>query len=190
MIINYSKAIETVNRMIREYESNKPLIIAIDGRSASGKTTFAEKFDCPIIHTDDFFRPRDNNGKINMEEYSGNFDISRFKTEIIDKLHSGEVITYGVFDCSVGAVTKTVTADKSNCYIVEGAYSLHPELGDYADLKIFFNIDKELQIKRITSRNGADGLKNFLCLWIPAEERYMDFYNIENKCNFTVKAEV
>lgn len=189
MILTYSDAIETVNKIIGGYRSNKPLVIAIDGRSASGKTTFAENFGCPVIHTDDFFRPREKDGTLNISEYSGNFDIFRFKSEIIDNIKSGQIVKYGVFDCSVGTVTETVTVGKSNCYIIEGAYSLHPQLGEYAKLKIFFDIGEETQKKRIASRNGLDGLERFLRLWIPAEERYLNFYNIESQCDFTVRTE-
>ena len=60
----------------------------------------------------------------------------------------------------------------TTCPLVEGAYSFHPYYGDYADLKIFYDIDPLLQLARIEKRNGPEGLRNFQSRWIPMEESY------------------
>ena len=58
--------------------------------------------------------------------------------------------------------------------IVEGAYSLNPKFGDYADLKIFYDIAPGEQIRRIRLRNGERGLRMFQTRWIPLEEKYIE----------------
>lgn len=44
---------------------NQPAIIAIDGRSAAGKTTlasnFARELNAVLIHADDYFLPEEKN---------------------------------------------------------------------------------------------------------------------------------
>lgn len=190
MIITASQAFNMLSDLINEHIGPEPSVIAIDGRAASGKTTFAnglaQKFGIPVIHTDDFFRPRDIDGRLNMAEFAGNFDLLRFKNEVVDKLKNNDTFSYGVFDCAAGRVTEQKEVAASKCYIVEGAYCLHPDLGAYSDIKLFFDIDKQIQKQRIILRNGEEGYRQFSKVWIPAEERYIFHYNIVSRCDHTI----
>ncbi len=162
--------------------SSKPFVIAIDGRSASGKTTFASRLSemvgTPVIHTDAFLRPRNKDGALEISEYSGNFDIDRFKSEAVRGMMGGKDFCISVFDCKKGMISETVNYSRSDVFIVEGAYSLHPELGKYWDLALFFDVDPETQKKRIIDRNGIESYAVFEGIWIPAEERYFEKYKI------------
>ena len=64
--------------MAKGTEYKIPLVIAFDGRSSSGKTTLANRLGIelkiPVIHTDDFYRPKDENGNLTRAE----FDIANF----------------------------------------------------------------------------------------------------------------
>ena len=108
MIFSFDSALIKVNQIIQELQNEGSFIIAIDGRSASGKTTFAEKLSLPVIHTDDFFRPKNKDGFLDISEFSGNFDIIRFKSEVVDSIKGRKSIDYGVFDCSLGRIVKNV----------------------------------------------------------------------------------
>ena len=79
MKINFNTALAILKEKIHAHNAKNPLVIAIDGKSASGKTTFANLLGATVIHTDDFFRPRNEKGVLEISEYSGNFDIDRFK---------------------------------------------------------------------------------------------------------------
>lgn len=188
-IIDSHTAIETIKDTVTNKQCKKTFVIAIDGRASSGKTTFAAKLqkeiNAPVISTDNFFRPRVN-GKIEMTEFAGNFDLNRFKSEIIDAVLSDKTLEYGVFDCKQGRITHNVKPAKSDVYIVEGAYSLHPNLSEYADIKVFFTVNSEIQKDRIINRNGKDGYDNFKKIWIPAEERYLEHFDLESKCDYVV----
>ena len=70
--------------------------------------------------------------------------------------------------------------------IVEGAYSLHPAFGSYADLKVFLDISKEEQIKRIRKRNGEQKAAIFAKRWIPMEEKYINTFDIKSKADIIV----
>lgn len=72
---------------IKEKLRNKqPLIIAIDGRSASGKTTLAkelnELFLSEVIHMDDFFLQPEQRTEERLSEVGGNVDRERFLREV------------------------------------------------------------------------------------------------------------
>lgn len=183
------------SEIISLIESNKnehPVIIAIDGRSASGKTTFTDRFlsidGITVIHTDDFYRPKNAFGELEIREHDGNFDIERFKAEVVARLKDKE-LCYGVFDCRQQKISYYVSVVAQKCIIVEGAYSLNPRLGDYADLSVFFDIDKDMQKKRIYDRNGDENYEIFERLWIQAEERYIKHYRIEKLTDYTVTEE-
>lgn len=189
MKLTIDQIIEIINKKINRHSLPRPFVIAADGRAASGKTTFAGIFDFPIIHTDDFFRPKNSRGEIEMSDHIGNFDIERFKAEVVNNLKNNNSFEYGVFDCAVGKITDKVTVTPQKCIIIEGAYCLCPLLTEYADLKLFFDLTEKTQKERIISRNGANGYERFAKLWIPAEERYFKHFGIQELCDYVISTE-
>ena len=192
MKINKKELYSLIKFFVDSNPDNLPIIVAIDGRSASGKTTFANLFKDDdgfyVIHTDDFYRPKNSQGELEISEFDGNFDLERFKIEVVDKLNSNS-FSYGVFDCRDQAITKTVTVEEPKCIIIEGAYSHNPNLSEYADLKIFFDIGTEQQKERIIKRNGKESFDAFKSLWIQAEERYFCHYSIEETSDYIITEE-
>ena len=156
----------------------KPIyVIAVDGRAASGKTTLSGQLaailDAEVIHMDDFFLPLDLRTKERLAEPGGNVHYERFSKEVLPNLRNAKTFSYRKFDCSKMALGKSCTVNPAKWLIVEGAYSLHPLFGNYADLKIFFDIAPEEQMKRIRQRNGEQKAKIFASRWIPMEENYI-----------------
>ena len=72
--------------------------------------------------------------------------------------------------------------------VVEGAYSLHPDLADYYDLRVFLAIDPELQRSRILRRNTPEMAQRFFDRWIPLEQRYFDALKPQAKCEIVLHA--
>ena len=81
----------------------KPLIIAIDGRCASGKTTLAqaisEQLDCNVIHMDDFFLRPEQRTPERLSTPGENIDHERFLEEVLIPLSKGLPIKYRPFEC-------------------------------------------------------------------------------------------
>ena len=132
-------------------------IVAIDGSCASGKSTLANElshfFDTRIIHLDDFYLPRGQKDLSTSND--GNIDLKRFKEEIVNHLNEPSTI-------------------------VEGSYSLNPYFNRYYDLSIFMKIDSETQIKRLKERN-KENYQDFINKWVVLENKYNNFYQIEQK---------
>ena len=191
MKIEYEHAFEYFFNLIKNKNCHLPFVIAFDGRSCSGKTTLAERLrhelDIPVIHTDEFFRPKDKNGNLIMTAYDGNFDLMRFKCEVVDSIKQQRSFMYGVFDCNLGKIEDYKEIPVSNCYIIEGAYSLNPNLGEYVDFRAFFDVQPNLQRERIINRNGVHGYEKFKKIWLPAEERYFEHYKIYFNCDIVVE---
>lgn len=167
---------------------NHPLIIAIEGRCAAGKTTLAlklqEEFHCQIIHMDDFFLQKHQRTKQRLQEIGGNVDYERFLNEVMIPLKKGQPFTYRKFDCHTMQFSDNVKMIPQQLTIIEGSYSCHPTLWDNYDIRFFLNIDSNKQLQRIHKRNGAETLKVFQTRWIPLEEQYFLEYHIMEKCDY------
>lgn len=153
-------------------------VIAIDGRAASGKTTLARQLalilDADVVHMDDFFLPPELRTPERYAEPGGNVHYERFRREVLPRLKVAAPFAYRVFDCSTMEYGRMAEIRSAKWRIVEGAYSLHPEFGNYADLKVFYDIAPEEQMRRIELRNGKRGAQMFRERWIPLEELYID----------------
>jgi len=175
-----------------EYLGKKePVVIALDGRAAAGKTTRAGMLQMILggeqIHMDDFFLPPALRTLERLSEPGGNVHYERFEEEVlpfVDKKTSG---TYQVFDCGIMGVSGKRTIGTSPWRIVEGSYSHHPRFGDYADIRVFCDVDEEEQMRRILIRNGEKMAEMFRTRWIPMEETYFKEYSIREKADLIVE---
>lgn len=182
-------ATEIKNEIIarkNKMNSDKPFIVSIDGRCASGKTTVASRLerelDCNVIHLDQFFLRPEQRTKERLQIPGGNVDYERFLDEVLLPLHKGTFTSYRPFDCSKMELGDAISFPYKDIYILEGSYSCHQKLWDYIDLHVFLSTDYQMQLKRILNRNGLERLEAFKTRWIPMEEEYFKTFNIEDKC--------
>lgn len=170
---------------------DKPIVITVDGRAASGKTTFAYELSKiikgEIIQMDDFFLPVKLRTKSRLSEKGGNIHYERFMKEVIPYIGYKNSFVYRCFDCSTMDYSKVKTIRKSDFIIIEGSYSNHPFFGDYSDFNIFMDITSEKQLERIVFRNGLYEAKKFYEDWIPMEELYFSEFKIEDKSDLIIR---
>jgi len=173
--------------VLQKLKGKKPGVIALDGRAASGKTTMAgllaKALDAPVIAMDDFFLPPELRTPQRLAEIGGNVHYERFREEVLPGLQTGEAFSYRAFDCTEMAYGATVDIPKSQYRIVEGSYSHHPALGNYANLKLFLEVDPQTQMARIKKRNGERLAEIFRTRWIPMEEAYFDGFSIREQAD-------
>lgn len=181
---NYFSVIQTIKKLEK---SNMPLIVAIEGRCCSGKSSLAlqikKVFNCNIFHMDDFFLPFEMKTKERLLKPGGNVHYERFNEEILIPLQKNETVIYRPYNCSKGELDKAIYITPKKLTIVEGSYSMHPTLQQAYAYKIFLNVDPQVQLQRILNRNGEKMLNNFVTKWIPLEENYFSTLNIKNKCD-------
>ena len=165
------------------------VILAIEGSSASGKSTLGnllkDIYDCNLFHTDDFFLQPHQRTRERLESVGGNIDYERFYEEIALPLSLGNDINYQKFICSKFVLEKQSTVPFKKITIVEGAYSTHPQFKEYYNISLFLDIPADLQKERILKRN-PDMADRFFNNWIPMEHKYFDAFNIKQKCDFII----
>ncbi len=161
----------------------RPVIIAVEGGSASGKTTLAkileEVFCCSVFHMDDFFLRPEQRTPQRLDEIGGNVDRERFEEEVLRSLKKNETVVYRPFDCGTQTLGEEVSVAPNRMSVVEGVYSTHPAFSRYYDLALFLDIDPECQKKRILIRNSPSLAERFFNEWIPLENKY--FYGTDIK---------
>lgn len=171
---NITKLFERIDTLLK---LDKPIVIAIDGMSCSGKTTLAgkiaDKYDCNLIHTDHFFLPPFLRTQERYAMPGGNVHYERLESEVIQGLISKKPFKYRIFDCKKTDFSNTVTLCPKKLTVIEGSYSLHPYLTDIYDLKVFCETSQQTQLERLSERN-PDKVNDFVSKWIPLEKKYFE----------------
>ena len=76
----------------------RPLLLAIDGRCGSGKTTLAaalqERLHCGVFHMDDFYLPFEARTPERLAQPGGHMDFDRFEKEVLRPLRGGSGAGY------------------------------------------------------------------------------------------------
>ena len=167
---------DTIRNRIEELLAQKDMVlIAIDGKCTSGKTTLAaalaEQYECNVFHMDDFFLRPEQRTEERFAEPGGNVDYERFQEEVLIPLKAGREFAYRPFDCKSFTLAAPVHVTPKRLNIVEGTYSHHPCFGEPYDWKLLLSVDDETQRRRILRR--PEGLhRRFFEEWIPMENRY------------------
>ena len=102
---------------------------------------------------------------------------------VLSLLKKGEKVRYKKFDCSTQTLGETIIAERKTINLIEGVYSMHPDLKSYYDFSAFLKINPSLQKRRIKQRNSPFFANKYLTEWIPLENKYFDKFNIESSCN-------
>lgn len=168
-------------------------VLAIDGRAASGKTTFAallaQRYNAAVIAMDHFFLPADLRTDERYTQPGGAIHWERFLNEIAPNFCALRHFSYRVFDCMAMDYMRRVAIPPAALVIVEGSYATHPYTAGLYDLRLFLTCDKITQHKRVLRRNGTAGAEAFYSRWIPLEEQYFAQCNIPNSTHIVLETD-
>ena len=168
----------------------QPVVLALDGRCGSGKTTMAaalaEQFpDSIVLHTDDFYLPPADRVPGWEQTPCANMDLARLRDEVLAPACAGKPALYQAYSCREGAYLPVQQLAAQPLVILEGSYSHHPLLTDCETLRVFVTCSQAEQTRRLRAREGAR-YANFVARWIPLEEGYFAQYGIEERADFVV----
>mgnify|MGYP001078128607 CR=1 FL=1 len=176
---------EAINKILQEKDR---IVISIDGRCASGRTTLSQilqkELNATVFHMDDFFLPESMKSIERLSSPGGNVHYERVIEELLE--HANEdIITFQKFDCSLQQLKSPEMRKVSKIMIIEGVYSQQDILRNYYYINIFVTIDSDLQKDRLKKRSPK--LYNrFIKEWIPLEEMYFTQMNIERHADIII----
>ena len=183
----YADCLPLLARIDRLLGEKPRVLIAIDGMSASGKSTLAallhEVYGAPVIHMDDFFLQPQQRTPERYASPGENVDHERFAQEVLAPLLREEAFAYRPFLCGSFTFGEPVRVEPARLVIVEGSYSLHPALADAYDLRVLLRLDRQAQSERILARNGEAMHARFMELWVPLENAYFEATDIDARCD-------
>ncbi len=176
---------------VQQETESRPLLFAIDGRCAAGKTSLAalirEKTGCQIFHMDDFFLRPGQRTLSRLSRPGENVDWERFRQEVLLPLTRGGSFQYRPYDCKTGTLASPVSAGENSLHVIEGAYSCHPALWDFYHLRVFLTLDGDTQRKRLLCREEESGFVAFMERWIPLEEYYFSTLRVAERCDLILE---
>ena len=183
----FADCLPLLSRIDRLLAQRPRVLVAIDGMSASGKSTLAallhEVYGAPVVHMDDFFLQPHQRTPERYAAPGENVDHERFAQEVLTPLLRGEAFAYRPFLCQTFAFGKPVRVEPSRLTVVEGSYSLHPALAGAYDLRVLLRISPQMQSGRILARNGEAMHRRFMELWVPLENAYFEATGIDTRCD-------
>ena len=165
------------------------VLVALDGRCGSGKTTLserlAERFPQSItVHTDDFYLPPSRRVTGWEKIPCANMDIQRLRNEVVAPARQAGVLLPGLLlprRClSAAASPRPCAAGHRG-----GKLQPSPSLAPYYDIRIFVTCSPDEQARRLRKREG-ERYSNFVERWIPLEEGYFANYSIEENAEIMV----
>jgi uridine kinase len=148
------------------------LRVAVDGRTAAGKSTFADELAVvvatggrPVLRAclDDFKRPWGERHRYDRESgegyYRNAFDLPGVRRLLLDPCSPGGAGVAAL--CSIDPLTQvdhsavTVEVPTDAVLLVDGVFALRPELDDCWDLRIWLDVDAATSVRRGAGRDRA-----------------------------------
>ncbi len=85
---------------------------------------------------------------------------------------SGEPARYQRYDWSTDRLAEWIEIEPREIVLIEGVFSMRPELSDFVDIAIFIETPRDERIRRMSSRPQSD--PSWMDPWMAAEDWYFE----------------
>jgi uridine kinase len=159
-----------------------PVLVALDGRSAAGKSTLAQQVAARtaalVIDGDDFYRGGDDafwRARSPAEKVDLVIDWRRQRT-LLTMLGRGEPARWQPYDWEAddGRQGGEVHMGPAPVVILEGAYSARRELADLFALRVLLDVPRATRRERLLRREGERYRAEWEARWGQAEDLYFE----------------
>jgi molybdopterin-guanine dinucleotide biosynthesis protein A/uridine kinase len=171
-----SAAVSSILDLVAEQAKapDRPVVIAIDGPSCSGKSILATgvalRSGAAVLEGDDFYRDTLPSLSAAQREAMSDaavvdavIDWERLRDEGLLPLRAGHAATFQPYDWGAnnGRLASAKTVPAAKLIIVEGVYAARQELADLIDFAIYLGIDPDVRAKRYAQREDDPGWRGF-----------------------------
>ncbi|HJQ91655.1 MAG TPA: hypothetical protein VJ950_08100 [Acidimicrobiia bacterium] len=168
---------------IRRIGSDRPgpILVALDGRSAAGKSTLAGEVaplvGAVVIDGDDFYSggTAATWDAMSAAEKANHCVDWRRQRPVLEKLAIGVAATWHPYDWEAdnGSLAATpVVCEPAPVIILDGVYSARPELADLFDLRVLLDAPATLRRAQLIQREGEGYREEWNARWDEAEQWY------------------
>lgn len=163
-------------------------LIGIDGTGGSGKSTLARELaellrgphgatTVTIVQGDDFYRVMDPEERLRLtpaEGYELYFDWERLREEVLTPLTSGRAADYRRYDWPGNRIApgEWHHVPHAGFVIIEGMYTVRPELEGFYDLTVFVDTPFDVSLGRLVARGHDHGPGDWNVRWQASDKHY------------------
>ena len=160
--------------------ARSPVVVGIDGQGGSGKSTLAGEFVARagqgvIVAGDDFYADMPDAQRAALDAaggYEQYFDWERLRAQVLIPARAGDgVLRYQRYDWARERLGPWVEMPMPDVVVVEGVYTLRPQLLGLLDVKIYVRAAERARLDRQIARgqNSSD----WIARWVAAEDFYV-----------------
>jgi len=201
--------VEALAGVIAALKPGSPTLVAVEGRSAAGKSAFADDLAAAVARggrptlrasLDDFHPPghaprSSARGYTPESFYAEGYDYARFRAQLVDPLRDGDRrCRRAAWDSArdVPADAEWQEAAEDAIAVVDGAFLFHTSLWGAWDYSIWLEIDFETMVARAAKRDvawigsEAETLRRYREFWIPTHRRYEALIGPKARCDVVI----
>jgi uridine kinase len=194
-MVTLNQQMRAVLPLLKPRTARALTMLAIDGHSAAGKTSFARALrqqlpQVRVVHMDDFYRPMQEAERASLDtaaSYQRYYDWQRLEAQILIPLTNGQISHYQTYNWVTNQLDVWATVAPDGVVVVEGCYAARPELRHYYDAIILVATSAEQRERRQQAR--ADASPEWLARWDAAERYYMDLYRPHDYADAIIEGE-
>jgi uridine kinase len=173
--------------------SRRPLLVGVDGQGGAGKSTLARALSnalaerSVVVEGDDFYSDIDWDERALFEPadaYERNFDWQRLRDQVLLPVRqAARTLRYQRYDWDQTRMGGWIEMPMPGVVIVEGVYSLRPQLRDLLDVKAFVDASAVERLSRMRARHAGyqRELQVRADAWIERWEAAEQFYLAQTK---------
>ena len=185
---------EAVSLISKLAQGEQLVLIAVDGHSAAGKSTFARRLQhtllgAQLVHGDDFYRVMSETERFDLdasEGYRRYFDWERLEQQVLSPLAARQEARYRVYNWETGVLGDEKVVQPRGTIVVEGVFSARPELRGYYDAIFLVSTEEKIRAQRQQQREDAPA---WVSRWDAAERFYLQTHRPHTYADLVVSPE-
>lgn len=190
-----SSLIQVINQAKTLLSQKDHAVLAIDGKSGAGKSTFSQKLaqnlSVIVVNCDDFYSgPPKKGDELSwnslsvQKKYNQVIDYKKIKKQVLKPLLKNKTAAYYPFNFKkgYGLSSKKIILKPQPVIILDGIYSARPELSSLVDLSVLVTYPEKPRRQRLLKREGKKFMSQWHQIWDKVEDYY--FTKIKPKKSF------